>query len=100
MEPQKAEDVYDSIKAYMDEHRGERSEWYVGIASNWSNRLVVDHNVAKEHRWWIAKQCYTNSAARKVEAALLSLGCDGGGGGGDEDTVFVYAYLKSGITNP
>jgi len=100
MKAQKAQDVYDSIVAYIKEHGGAYSDWYAGIASDWRERLVVDHNVAREHRWWIARQCHTHTAARNVEDALIELGCDGAPGGGDEDTIYVYAYLKGAVTKP
>ena len=100
MEAKKAQDVYDSIVAYIKEKGGEYSDWYAGIASDWEERLVVDHKVAREHQWWIAHQCHTNASARGVEDALIKLGCDGAPGGGGEDTIYVYAYLKSAVTKP
>ena len=40
------------------------------------------------------------SSTVSVEKALLEKGCDGNPGGGDDDAVYVYAYLKSSITEP
>ena len=100
MEAKKPETVYDDIVAYIKKQGGEPSGWYVGIASDWGDRLFNQHNVPREGYLWIARQCYTSDAARKVERALLNHGCDGGGGGGDETTVYVYAYLKGSLTDP
>lgn len=101
MEAQKAQDVYDIIVAYIKEHGGEYSDWYAGIASNWKDRLFEDHQIPNEnYKWWIARQCVSNIAARNVEDALRKLGCDGAPGGGDESTIYVYAYLKGSMTNP
>lgn len=101
MKPQEAQQVYDEIVAHIKEQGGEYSNWYCGIASDWRDRLFREHKVPpREDYWYIARQCYSDNAARKVEDALLKLGCDGGAGGGDETAVYVYAYLKGTMTNP
>ena len=101
MEAQKSQDVYNSIVTYIKEHGGEYSDWYAGIASNWEDRLFNEHSVpGRGYKWWIARQCADNTAARNVEDTLHELGCDGGPGGGEQSTVYVYAYLKGNMTNP
>ena len=100
MEPQKVQQVYEEIVAHIKKQGGEYSSWYCGIASDWEARLFDDHNVPRKDYWRAACKCYDYDDAKKVEDALLKLGCDGGRGGGDETTVYVYAYLKGTMTNP
>ena len=100
MEPQTAEDVYNEIVAHIDKQGDAYSSWYCGIASDWEDRLLNEHKVPRGKYWRIARQCYNSEAARDVEKALLMLGCDGAPGGGDENSVYVYAYLKGTMTNP
>lgn len=100
MNAQQAQDVYKEIVAHIKKQGGNESTWYCGIASDWEKRVFGDHNVPRENHWFIARQCFNDKDARLVEQALLELGCDGGSGGGDSTTVYVYAYLKSSITNP
>jgi len=100
MQPQTAKEVFDEIVARMNKQGGAYPDWYCGIASDWEDRLFNKHQVSRINSWWTALQCYDSEAARNVEKALLELGCDGGAGGGDETTVYVYAYLKSAVTNP
>jgi hypothetical protein len=100
MEVQTAQQVYNEIEAHIKKQGGAYSDWYIGIASDWENRLFNEHQVPRKDYWFITRQCQNNQAARNVEEALLKLGCDGGGGGGDDKTVYVYAYLKGTMTNP
>ena len=100
MSPQAAKTVYDEIVAHIDQQGGSYSSWYAGIASDWKDRLFTNHQVPKVNYWYIARQCFTDTDARRVEQALLKLGCDGGGGGGGSTTVYVYAYLKGTHTDP
>jgi len=65
--------------------------WYVGITSDWEERLFTGHQVPRKDCWFIARLCHSNADARSVEEALLKLGCDGRGGGGDQTAVYVYA---------
>lgn len=99
MQPQSMQDVFNEIVGHIKKQGGNYSGWYSGIASDWEARLFTEHKVPKNH-WWIARQCHSSESARKVEDALLSLGCDGGSGGGDSTTVYVYAYLKGAMTDP
>jgi len=100
MTQQPAQAVYVDIVAHINKQGGPYSAWYCGIASNWQERLFNDHRVPKKDHWYIARQCFNHEDARKVEKALLEIGCDGGTGGGDETTVYVYAYLKSKVADP
>ena len=95
-----SQQAYDEIIAYIAKQGGAYSTWYCGITSNIESRLFGDHNVPRQDYWFIASDCGNSASARAVEKALLVLGCDGGGGGGDANSRFVYAYLKTYITNP
>jgi len=94
------EQAYDEIVAHIKKQGGAYSGWYCGIASDPEDRLFNEHNVPRKDSWWIYRECQDNDDARVVEAALIKLGCDGGLGGGDESTIYVYAYLKTDVTNP
>lgn len=100
MEAKEKSQVYDEIIAHINKQGGQYSSWYCGIASDWENRLFVEHKVPRENHWYIARQCYDDDDARTVEAGLVKFGCDGGPGGGDKTSVYVYAYLKGTMTNP
>ena len=100
MKPQTTQAVYNEIVAYMKLNDGKYSNWYCGIASDLVGRLFEDHQVPKEGHPCIGRQCYTDDDARAVENALLELSCDGALGGGDENSLYVYAYLKGSMTNP
>ncbi len=99
MEAQTEQQVYDEIVAHIQKQGDGYYKWYSGIASDWKSRLFNDHQVPRENYWYIARQCFSDQAARNVEDALLKLGCDGDIGGGDESTIYVYAYLKGTMTN-
>ena len=96
-----AQQAYDKISTYIIEKGGAYSQWCVGIATDWEDRLFNGHQVPnRNYQWWIARECISNAAAREAEDALHELGCDGGPGGGGEATVHIYAYLKGTMTNP
>jgi len=100
MVAQNAQIVYDEIVAHINKQGGAKNNWYAGIASDWEDRLFNDHNVPKKDYWWISRQCYNDDDSRAVEKSLIDFGCDGGSSGGDNTTIYVYAYLKSSVTNP
>ena len=100
MLPLKARDAYEEILANINKLGGSYSDWYCGIASNWVNRLVIEHKVPKKGHPYIARQCYTSDDAIAVENALIELGCDGAPRTGDKTSVYVYAYLKGTMTKP
>lgn len=95
-----AQQIIAEINAYMKQCGGSNRDWYVGIAANARERLFNDHRVTEKGGSWIYRQATSTDVARSVEKAYLDAGCDGGPGGGDEDTDFVYAYLKTASTSP
>ena len=95
-----AQQIIADINAYMQQHGGTNSSWYVGIASDVHQRLFGDHGVSKDQGVWIYRQAISSAVARSAEKAYLAARCDGGSGGGDNSTVYVYAYRKTASTNP
>lgn len=95
-----AQQAYDDIVAHIAKQGGSYSDWYCGITSNIEERLFDDHKVPKKDHWRIFCECVDSESARSVEKTLLNQGCDGGTGGGDDSSIYVYAYLKTSITNP
>lgn len=95
-----AQDAYTEILAHIKKQGGQFSDWYCGITESIQNRLHGDHKVPEKNHWFSHKECTSSDAARNVEKAFLEHGCDGGPGGGDDDAVYVYAYLKTSITEP
>ena len=92
--------MVEHINKQIEQQNGSYPDWYCGITSNIAKRLYEEHSVPEKDWWLTIRKCFSDGDARIVEAELLELGCDGGEGGGDEDTVYVYAYLKGNITNP
>ena len=93
-----AQSIYSEIVAHIEEEGGHASTWYAGITGNIEQRLFRDHNVPKAGHWYITREARSAQSARNIEIALIRYGCDGGSGGGDDDSVFVYAYKKTGAT--
>ncbi len=100
MQAQDAQAIVSGISAHIQDQGGALSSWYVGITENVDQRLFGDHRVPKKNHWRAYRKAVSSDVARAAEKALLNQGCDGGTGGGDTDAVFVYAYLKTAITNP
>jgi|SRR3989338_1012944 len=93
--------IASEIKNYINSNGGPYSAWYVGIASNPTERLFTDHNANKDYGQWIYRDAGSSSEARKIEDYFINtIGTDGGTGGGDYSTRYVYAYKKTTITNP
>ena len=93
-------EAFIQISAHIARQGGSYSDWYCGITSNIEDKLFYDHYVPKKYHWRISRECENSESARAVEKALLDFGCDGGGSRGDEDSIYVYAYLKSSDTVP
>jgi hypothetical protein len=100
MTGQNAQEIRDQILAYLNSQGGRSASWYIGVATDIERRLFVDHRVPPANHWYICRQAHSPAAAREAGQALLALGFDGGLGAGDEDAVFVYAYLKTQLTQP
>jgi hypothetical protein len=90
-----AKEAFDHIVGYIKKQGGQAKDWYAGIAADPEKRLFTDHNVSKDNGWWAYAPCGNDETARAAESLLLDHGCDGGPSGGDEDTTWVYAYLKT-----
>ena len=84
--------MFEEIRSYIAQCGGNYPTWYVGIASDPSDRLFNGHRVNSNGDAWIYRDCVSSISARQTEQRLLAQGCKGGGGGGDSSTRFVYAY--------
>ena len=93
-----AQSIYDEMVAHIEGEGRRASTWYAGITGNIEQRLFGDHRVPRKDHWYIYREANSAQSARSIESALTRYGCDGGGGGGDEDSVWVYAYKKTGET--
>jgi len=100
MQPQSAQKVYELILAHIQKQGGPFSSWFVGITADWETSLFEDHRIPHDHYWCTVHKCYYDTDAKGVAYSLISLGCDSYEIGGNEDTVYVYAYLKGPMTNP
>jgi hypothetical protein len=88
----------DNILDHINNRGGAMSDWYVGIAYDYIQRLFTEHNVSRERDDWIYVGCLTSFDARTAEKTLHDLGCDGAPGGGDVNTNYVYAFRKTSMT--
>ena len=68
------------------------SDFYIGITNDIGRRLFGEHNVSKEHGWWIYRKGDNKAVAQAVEEYYLDKGMQGDTGGGSEDTTYVYCY--------
>jgi hypothetical protein len=100
MAGQNAEQIRDEILAYLRMQGGVSASWYIGITSEIERRLFGDHRVPPANHWYICRQAASPEVAHEAERALLALGFDGGPAREDDAGVFVYAYLKTALTEP
>jgi len=100
MDAQDVSTILQDMNGHIQKQGGRPSDWYVGVTSDIEQRLFTDHKVPKKDHWYIYRRALTADDARAVEKAFLDWGCDGGTGGGEDDAMFVYAYLKTPVTDP
>ena len=100
MDAKDAKTILVEMQAHIRQQGGKPSDWYAGVTSDIEQRLFTEHKVPKKDHWYIYRRALTADDARAVEKAFLDSGCDGGTGGGQDDAVFVYAYLKTPVTDP
>lgn len=60
---------------YIDKYQLDYSEIYVGITNDVERRLFQEHQVPKDHYWWIYSPTDNNDIAKKVEQYFISKGC-------------------------
>ncbi len=100
MNAQDSNTIISEIHTHIQKQGGKPADWYVGLTSDIAQRLFIHHKVPKKDHWYIYRQALSAIDARVIEKAFLDWGCDGGPGGGDVDADYVYAYLKTAITEP
>ena len=94
-QPLSAKEAHTAILAYLQPKNPASKEWCVGVTSNLETRLHGDggHNMPYNN-WHVSRQCLTNADARSVANLLVKDGCESGGIDEDQDSLYVYAYLK------
>ena len=93
--------IVSDIQNYMSKFGGRWCDWYVGISKDARNRLFVEHKVDEQGGAWVYCQAVSSPVARDAESFFVNTqGTDGGTGGGDETADMVYAYKKTGTSNP
>lgn len=95
-----AQVIVNEFNDHIKKQGGQPFHWYVGITEDVEERLFGGHRIPRKNHWFIYREADSAREARAVEKAFLDVGFDGGGGGGDNDARFVYAYLKTSITEP
>jgi hypothetical protein len=93
--------IVGEIENHIVSRGGQPSDWCVGISNDAQRRLFVEHGVDKVRDKLIHRRAPDNETARTVESYFVEFyGTAGGTGGGDKTSTFVYAYRKSGRTDP
>ena len=76
----------------------DKSNWYVGIATDVENRLFNNHNVDKKNGHWCYKKASSEEETRDTESYLLDNYDFKGDTGGGDKPVYVYAYKITSTT--
>jgi hypothetical protein len=98
--PCSAEAALGIVRAFISHYGGDWSEWHVGVASDWKERLFEHHNAQPRLDSCTFVECASPDDARSALKALRELGCDGRRVGGDDCGVYLYAYRKGPTTYP
>jgi len=86
---------------FMAPFRASMSEWYVGTTHEPYRRIFNDHRVPPDYKAHTCLVVESADTARAIESFFLeNVKTDGGQGGGDENSRFVYAFLKTNGTYP
>lgn len=95
------EDIINEIKQHFNFNENTKfSQYYFGITDDINRRLFTEHNVDKEHDYWIYRTANSKACAQEIEEYFLGLGMDGDTGGGNDNTTKVYCYKKNAHTKP
>ena len=67
---------------------------HIGITKDPKRRLFYEHKITNERHWWIHIKAACADTARAVERHFIGRGMYGGTGGGDDETIYVYCFVK------
>ena len=67
---------------------------HIGITKDPKRRLFYEHKITNERHWWIHIKAACADTARAVERHFIGRGMHGGTGGGDDETIYVYCFVK------
>ena len=70
------------------------SKIYIGITKDPKRRLFDEHKITDEGSWWIYCEAEDADTARAVELHFLRMGMKGDPRGGDNETKFVYCFIR------
>lgn len=70
------------------------SKVHIGTTKDVQRRLFEEHRITNEGYWWICCKAKDANTARAVELHFIRMGMRGGTGGGDNETIFVYCFVK------
>lgn len=70
------------------------SKVHIGITKDAQRRLFDEHKITNEKYWWICSKAEDEDTARDVERHFIRMGMRGGTGGGDNETIYVYCFVK------
>lgn len=93
--------IIDDFESFLNQRGGNYEKFCVGITNDPGRRLhdTGEHNVSKLGEY-LYKKAGDAEAARQIEKYFIDQGCTGGTGGGDENSEWVYIYLKTSHTRP
>jgi hypothetical protein len=95
------EQIIEDIRGHMQKRGGAYGDWFVGIGSKARECLFEEHHVKKVGDHWILRRADSPRTARDVLDYFANiLATDYGDCTADHAGSAVYAYRKSGHTQP
>ncbi len=90
--------IIGKIVVFIQQHGGNRAEWYVGISSDFYRR-ALEHRLSSTPIF--SENIHGVDTARAVEKHFVEIQkTDGAPGGGDDNSTTVYAFRKTRDTDP
>jgi hypothetical protein len=91
-------DIILDLQNFIQQQSFPPSKWSVGIAADAERALFQDHYIDRDLGSWIYRMADSLEVARLVHETCLQWGCAPAECSPDRKGIYVYAYLKSGIT--
>ena len=87
-----AQQIVEEMNAHMTQSGIPIDRWYVGVATDWQQRLFGTHRLPQPYQWFICRNALNSREAQAIALAYHKAGSRGHLGTGDETEVYVYAY--------